>query len=58
VIAFNDSLRMTLPGEVPRMQGVLYKWTNFATGYKARYFILENGKCKKVICTRMIIIDI
>ncbi|KAI9597519.1 Oxysterol-binding protein-domain-containing protein [Syncephalis fuscata] len=41
--AFNDAVLTTTPGEVPKMQGSLYKWTNFASGYKLRYFVLENG---------------
>ncbi|KAI8053275.1 Oxysterol-binding protein-domain-containing protein [Syncephalis plumigaleata] len=41
--SFNDAVLATIPGEVPRMQGSLYKWTNFASGYKLRYFVLENG---------------
>ena len=26
-----------------RMEGFLNKWTNYATGYKKRWFVLENG---------------
>eukprot|EP00158_Paraphelidium_tribonemae_P008019 Partr_v1_DN28436_c0_g1_i2_m41728 putative Oxysterol-binding protein len=26
-----------------KMQGVLYKWTNYAGGYKKRWFLLEDG---------------
>ena len=26
-----------------RMQGMLYKWTNYASGYKSRWFVLEDG---------------
>ena len=26
-----------------KMQGVLYKWTNYASGYKKRWFVLEDG---------------
>jgi hypothetical protein len=33
----------TAPGQSPFMQGVLYKWTNFASGYKPRWFVLEDG---------------
>ncbi|KAJ1658071.1 hypothetical protein IWQ61_002635 [Dispira simplex] len=37
------SLRPTSPGKAPRLQGSLLKWTNFASGYRRRYFVLENG---------------
>ncbi|KAJ1913056.1 hypothetical protein IWQ60_009374 [Tieghemiomyces parasiticus] len=37
------TLRPTSPGKAPRLQGYLLKWTNFASGYKRRYFVLENG---------------
>ncbi|RKP38806.1 Oxysterol-binding protein-domain-containing protein [Dimargaris cristalligena] len=37
------ALRPTSPGKAPRLQGYLLKWTNFASGYKRRYFVLENG---------------
>jgi len=30
-------------GEPPRMEGTLHKWTNFASGYRSRWFILQNG---------------
>jgi hypothetical protein len=30
-----------------RMEGYLNKWTNYATGYKKRWFVLENGKFQK-----------
>ncbi|KAL1922967.1 uncharacterized protein VTP21DRAFT_9343 [Calcarisporiella thermophila] len=33
----------TAPGQMPKMQGYLSKWTNFAGGYKPRWFVLENG---------------
>lgn len=26
------------------LQGVLHKWTNYAGGYKKRWFVLENGR--------------
>src|SRR6185312_17386128 len=26
-----------------RVEGYLLKWTNYATGYKRRYFVLEHG---------------
>ncbi|ORX96527.1 hypothetical protein K493DRAFT_217361, partial [Basidiobolus meristosporus CBS 931.73] len=31
------------PGHHPRLSGTLMKWMNFTTGYKRRWFILENG---------------
>ncbi|KAF8977358.1 hypothetical protein BGZ46_007456, partial [Entomortierella lignicola] len=33
----------TTPGQPPRLEGTLFKWTNYATGYKARWFVLEDG---------------
>lgn len=33
----------TTPGEAPKMQGFLHKWTNFATGFKTRWFVLDRG---------------
>ncbi|UZJ56398.1 hypothetical protein CBS101457_005718 [Exobasidium rhododendri] len=33
----------TLPGLPPIFRGYLGKWTNFAGGYKTRWFVLENG---------------
>ncbi|KAJ3033480.1 hypothetical protein HDV00_006321 [Rhizophlyctis rosea] len=27
----------------PTLTGTLFKWTNYAAGYKSRYFVLENG---------------
>ena len=30
-------------GSSQRMEGYLNKWTNYATGYKRRWFVLENG---------------
>ncbi|KAI9229241.1 MAG: oxysterol-binding protein [Piptocephalis tieghemiana] len=38
-----SGLTLTTPGQAPSMSGVLYKWTNFASGYKARWFVLESG---------------
>lgn len=32
-----------LIGPPPSMKGFLKKWTNFTTGYKLRWFVLENG---------------
>ncbi|KAJ8327421.1 hypothetical protein QVD99_008036 [Batrachochytrium dendrobatidis] len=29
--------------EAPILKGTLFKWTNYTTGYKPRYFVLENG---------------
>ncbi|KAH6586997.1 hypothetical protein BASA50_000046 [Batrachochytrium salamandrivorans] len=29
--------------EAPVLKGALFKWTNYTTGYKSRYFVLENG---------------
>ncbi|KAJ1979067.1 hypothetical protein H4R35_001651 [Dimargaris xerosporica] len=37
------ALRPTSPGKAPRLQGYMLKWTNYATGYRRRYFVLENG---------------
>lgn len=40
---------MTRSRELPlgkneiRMEGILLKWTNYATGYKKRWFVLEDG---------------
>uniref|UniRef100_A0A3P8WQ18 PH domain-containing protein n=1 Tax=Cynoglossus semilaevis TaxID=244447 RepID=A0A3P8WQ18_CYNSE len=25
------------------MEGILYKWTNYMTGWQPRWFVLENG---------------
>ncbi|KAF9107967.1 hypothetical protein BGX27_008533 [Mortierella sp. AM989] len=33
----------TTPGQSPRLEGTLFKWTNYASGYKARWFVLEDG---------------
>ncbi|KAG9069598.1 hypothetical protein KI688_010502 [Linnemannia hyalina] len=33
----------TTPGQPPRLEGTLFKWTNYASGYKARWFVLEDG---------------
>ncbi|KAG0230016.1 hypothetical protein BGW42_001179 [Actinomortierella wolfii] len=33
----------TSPGQPPKLQGTLFKWTNYAGGYKARWFVLEDG---------------
>jgi len=33
----------TAPGLPPTFRGYLGKWTNFAGGYKTRWFVLENG---------------
>lgn len=32
-----------LAGPAPSMKGFLKKWTNFTSGYKLRWFVLENG---------------
>lgn len=32
-----------LIGPAPSMKGFLKKWTNFTSGYKLRWFVLENG---------------
>ncbi|KAJ1513129.1 hypothetical protein HMI54_005165 [Coelomomyces lativittatus] len=29
--------------DIPRLSGLLFKWTNYASGYKARWFVLEDG---------------
>ncbi|KAI9222224.1 Oxysterol-binding protein-domain-containing protein [Blastocladiella britannica] len=31
------------PDQMPSTQGILYKWTNYASGYKARWFTLDQG---------------
>ncbi|KAL2911287.1 hypothetical protein HK105_209244 [Polyrhizophydium stewartii] len=31
------------PQDAPVLKGTLLKWTNYTTGYKPRYFVLENG---------------
>ncbi|KAI8928786.1 Oxysterol-binding protein-domain-containing protein [Entophlyctis helioformis] len=31
------------PQEAPVLKGMLFKWTNYTSGYKSRYFVLENG---------------
>ncbi|KAI9189843.1 hypothetical protein H9P43_001276 [Blastocladiella emersonii ATCC 22665] len=31
------------PDQMPHMQGILCKWTNYASGYKARWFVLDQG---------------
>ncbi|KAG9287344.1 hypothetical protein G9A89_023715 [Geosiphon pyriformis] len=33
----------TLPNQAPKLKGYLHKWTNYAGGYKTRWFVLENG---------------
>ncbi|CAG8518416.1 3317_t:CDS:2 [Ambispora leptoticha] len=33
----------TLPNQSPKLKGYLHKWTNYAGGYKTRWFVLENG---------------
>ncbi|KAF9585253.1 hypothetical protein BGW38_003214 [Lunasporangiospora selenospora] len=33
----------TSPGQAPKLEGTLFKWTNYASGYKARWFVLEDG---------------
>lgn len=33
----------SLMGPPPTMKGFLKKWTNFTSGYKLRWFVLENG---------------
>ncbi|KAG0005445.1 hypothetical protein BGZ79_004669 [Entomortierella chlamydospora] len=33
----------TTPGQPPKLEGTLFKWTNYASGYKARWFVLEDG---------------
>jgi len=30
-------------GWTPRMEGYLFKWTNYVKGWRKRYFVLENG---------------
>ncbi|KAG0324174.1 hypothetical protein BGZ99_002137 [Dissophora globulifera] len=39
----NPPLIPTTPGQPPRLEGTLFKWTNYASGYKARWFVLEDG---------------
>ena len=39
---YNPSLT-SLEGEPVRCDGILNKWTNYAGGYKRRYFLLEDG---------------
>ncbi|KAL7754497.1 hypothetical protein RI367_000482 [Sorochytrium milnesiophthora] len=39
----NTPIATSAPNQLPRMSGVLYKWTNYASGYKARWFTLEEG---------------
>ncbi|KAI9098624.1 Oxysterol-binding protein-domain-containing protein [Phlyctochytrium arcticum] len=31
------------PQAAPSLRGTLFKWTNYAVGYKNRYFVLEHG---------------
>ncbi|KAJ3265368.1 hypothetical protein HK104_006300, partial [Borealophlyctis nickersoniae] len=31
------------PQSAPTLRGNLFKWTNYAAGYKSRYFVLEHG---------------
>lgn len=38
----NDDLPH-MAGPAPSMKGFLKKWTNFTSGYKLRWFVLENG---------------
>ncbi|ODQ52456.1 hypothetical protein SAICODRAFT_93301 [Saitoella complicata NRRL Y-17804] len=37
-----QSVVTTTPGEPIKMAGYLKKWTNYTTGYKLRWFVLEN----------------
>ena len=42
------SVSMSGPGfrgihDAPVLKGLLLKWTNYRSGYKSRYFVLENG---------------
>ncbi|CAG8465349.1 2332_t:CDS:2 [Ambispora gerdemannii] len=40
----NSSLVITTsPNQPPKLRGYLHKWTNYAGGYKTRWFVLENG---------------
>ncbi|KAI9146593.1 Oxysterol-binding protein-domain-containing protein [Paraphysoderma sedebokerense] len=39
----NMTLATTTPDKPPRLTGILHKWTNYASGYKGRWFVLENG---------------
>ncbi|EPQ29271.1 uncharacterized protein PFL1_03026 [Pseudozyma flocculosa PF-1] len=32
-----------IPGQPPSFKGYMGKWTNIASGYKTRWFVLENG---------------
>jgi beta-glucosidase/6-phospho-beta-glucosidase/beta-galactosidase len=34
------------PSSAVKLQGILQKWTNYAGGYKKRWFVLENGMIK------------
>ncbi|KAK3821413.1 MAG: Oxysterol-binding protein-domain-containing protein [Benniella sp.] len=43
LIRYEAPLVPTTPGQPPRLEGTLFKWTNYATGYKARWFVLEDG---------------
>ncbi|KNE54947.1 hypothetical protein AMAG_00888 [Allomyces macrogynus ATCC 38327] len=36
-------LTTAAPDQLPQHQGSLLKWTNYASGYKARWFVLEDG---------------
>ncbi|KAI1318060.1 hypothetical protein EDD11_007294 [Mortierella claussenii] len=40
---FSAPLVPTVPGQPPKLEGTLFKWTNYASGYKARWFVLEDG---------------
>ncbi|GEQ66544.1 hypothetical protein JCM33374_g207 [Metschnikowia sp. JCM 33374] len=37
----NTSGNVSAPGSTPTYKGYLRKWTNFASGYKLRYFVLD-----------------
>ena len=37
------SPKVTENGNIPKYQGILLKWANYAVGYRSRYFVLENG---------------
>jgi hypothetical protein len=42
--AHGSSIERRKSPENARFEGVLSKWTNYASGYKRRWFVLEDGK--------------
>jgi ankyrin repeat protein len=43
VVDVTAPLTAISPNTMPRMESALLKWTNYASGYKTRWFVLEGG---------------